>query len=86
MPISLLLSISAPRLTSVQVFVMSSEKILKQNHSNMYTLMVTNSRSPAAKLVLRAPPKWRPATYLLLHCLLCYLAICAAVSHQPACT
>ena len=64
---------------------MSSEKIAKQNYSNMYTLMVTNSRSPAAKLVLRAPPKWRPATYLLLHCLLCYLAICAAVSHQPAC-
>lgn len=47
--------------------------------SNMYTLMVTNSKSGAAKMVMKAPKKFQPATYLLLHCLLCSFTIALSV-------
>ena len=71
---------SADNLQYPQVFVISSDKIFKENYSNMYTLMITNSESAAAKMVLRMPRRFQPAMYLLMHCLLCWIATLAAVS------
>lgn len=53
--------------------------------SNMYSLMVLNSKSGVAKLVLKAPKKLQPATYLLLHCFLCSLTISLAVVTLTCC-
>ena len=68
------------RLFALQVFVISSDKIFKENYSNMYTLMVTNAKSGGARLVLSVPQKFQPAVYLLMHCALCWVATLAAVS------
>ena len=65
----------------LQVFVFSSDKIYKENYSNMYTLMVTNAKGGLAKVVLKAPQRLQPAAYLLMHCLLCWAAVLIAVGH-----
>ncbi|KAK9792955.1 hypothetical protein WJX73_006729 [Symbiochloris irregularis] len=54
----------------LKIFVWSSDKVTKGSYSTLYSLMVGKKGSLPARIVLRAPTKLQPLTYMLMHLLM----------------
>lgn len=74
-------SASSPATRGVQIFVWSSDKVTKGSYSTLYSLMVGKKGSLPARIVLRAPTKLQPLTYMLMHLLMALGATLTSVSH-----